>query len=189
MLYIFMFAEILTSAAVLRIAFRIFFGWGEPAPTDESSQIEERPETEESREHTPAIMSIPAALLIALGIALTFVPHLRGFAEESARFFTNQASYTRSVLENVPVNRAANIDNASLTSSLWRGCAVVLVSFLLSLGTVFQKGLGKALNFTRHLEVGNEWLRRAHSGHPGDYVAWLSFGTALIGILFLWFLR
>ncbi|HWC17301.1 MAG TPA: complex I subunit 5 family protein, partial [Terriglobales bacterium] len=189
LVYIFMFAEILTSAAVLRIAFRIFFGWGEPAPTDESSQIEEKPETQDSHERTPAIMFTSAALLIVLGIAITLVPHLRGTAEASARVFTDQSSYTRSVLENVHLTRAPNFDPGSPAVSLWRSCVVLLASFLLSLGTVFRKSLGRALNFTRELELGNEWLRRAHSGHPGDYVAWLSFGTALFGILFLWFLR
>jgi len=45
LIYVLMFAEIITAAAVPRAAFRTFFGWGGPAPTDPSSQIEERPET------------------------------------------------------------------------------------------------------------------------------------------------
>ena len=32
-------------------------------------------------------------------------------------------------------------------------------------------------------------LKAAHSGHPGDYVAWLTFGTALVGGLFALTLR
>ncbi|PYY01400.1 MAG: NADH-quinone oxidoreductase subunit D [Acidobacteria bacterium] len=187
--YIFMFSEILTSAAVLRVAFRIFFGWGEPAPTDESSRIEEKPETEERHEHTPAVMFIPAALLIALGVAIAFVPHLRNTLQENARTFTDQSSYARSVLENLQVSRIGSSPTESLESSIWRSCAALVASFLLALGSVFRKRLGKAANFTGNLELGNEWLRRAHSGHPGDYVAWLSFGTALAGMLFLWFLH
>ncbi|HKR95427.1 MAG TPA: proton-conducting transporter membrane subunit, partial [Candidatus Angelobacter sp.] len=76
LVYIFIFVEVLTSAAVLRMAFRIFFGWGQPAPSDKSSQIEEKPETEQSHERTPAAMFLPAAALILLGIVLTFLPQI-----------------------------------------------------------------------------------------------------------------
>ena len=187
LVYVFMFAEILTSAAVLRVAFRIFFGCGEPAPTDESSRIEERPETKERHERTPAVMFIPAALLILLGIAISFVPHLRSTFEASAHTFTDQTSYARSVLENVQVTRVEKIPTESLESSVLRSCVALVAAFLLALGTVFRKRFRRILDFTGKLELGNAWLRSVHSGHPGDYVAWLSFGTALVGILFLWF--
>jgi multicomponent Na+:H+ antiporter subunit D len=36
----------------------------------------------------------------------------------------------------------------------------------------------------RALARGLAPLRAAHSGHIGDYVAWLTFGAALIGGLF-----
>src|SRR6185437_13776623 len=88
--YVFMFAEIVTAGAVFRATFRIFFGWGEPAPTDRSSQIEEKPETDEEEENVPAVMFVPAAVLILLGIALSAVPNLRSTAEAGAQLFTNQ---------------------------------------------------------------------------------------------------
>jgi hypothetical protein len=37
---------------------------------------------------------------------------------------------------------------------------------------------------TRTLARGLQPLRAAHSGHIGDYVAWLTFGTAVLGGLF-----
>jgi hypothetical protein len=46
-----------------------------------------------------------------------------------------------------------------------------------------------AHDFFRSLELGNSVLRRVHSGHPGDYVAWLSAGTAVLGGAFVLFLR
>ncbi len=76
LIYLFLFVEIITAAAVLRVTFRVFFGWGDPAPTDKSSQVEERPETDKQHEHTPAAMFLPAAFLILMGIAIAAIPQL-----------------------------------------------------------------------------------------------------------------
>jgi multicomponent Na+:H+ antiporter subunit D len=189
LVYVFMFSEVLTSAAVLRITFRIFFGWGEPAPSDKSSRIEEKSETEQSHERTPAIMFIPAAILILLGIAITAFPHLRTTAKEAAYEFANQAAYARSVLDNAQISLVHEEAPESLSSSTVHSLIALMLSLLLALITVFRKRLGRAFNFTRNLELGNRWLRGAHSGHPGDYVAWLSFGTAVFGAALLWLLH
>src|SRR5690348_2920303 len=189
LVYIFIFAEVLTSAAVLRIAFRIFFGWGQPAPSDKSSRIEEKAETEQSHERTPAAMFLPAAVLILLGIAIAFFPQIRNTATDSAHEFTNQGAYARSVLENVQITSTHERQSENLSSSMVHSCIALAISVLLALSTVFREKLGRAVSFTRSLELGNSWLRGAHSGHPGDYVAWLSFGTAVVGLAFLRWLR
>ena len=189
LVYVFMFAEVLTSAAVLRIAFRIFFGWGQPAPSDKSSEIEERAETEQSHARTPAAMFVPAAALILLGIVLTFLPQVRTRAIDSAHEFTNQGAYASSVLENVQITSTHSSERENLSSSVLHSCIALLVSLLLALSTVLRDRLGRAVKFTRSLELGNSWLRQAHSGHPGDYVAWMSFGTAVVGLAFLWWLH
>ncbi len=181
LIFIFLFAEVLTSAAVLRITFRIFFGWGEPAPSDKSSRIEERAETEQSHERVPAVMFIPAAALIVLGITITAFPQIRSAVKDGAHQFTSQSAYASAVLENVQITLVRSSEHEEVSSSIIRSVIALLLSFLLALGTVFREQFGRALNFTRSLELGNAKLRRAHSGHPGDYVAWLSFGTAVVG--------
>jgi multicomponent Na+:H+ antiporter subunit D len=187
--YLFMFVEVITAAAVLRATFRIFFGWGEPAPVDEASDIEERPESEEPRDRTPLAMFIPAATLILLGIGVIAVPQLRSTAEAGAHFFTSQADYARAVLDNAlpaaPVRESAE----PLASSILRSSIAGALALLLALASVFRGCLAGALNFARSLELGNSALRKLHSGHPGDYVAWLSFGTAVLGGVFAWLLR
>jgi len=60
---------------------------------------------------------------------------------------------------------------------------------MIVLGTVFRDRVGKALAFTKYMELGRSVLRKAQSGHPGDYVAWLTFGTAVLGVCFVWLLR
>ena len=180
-----MFAEVLTSAAVLRFTFRTFWGWGERAPTDESSRVEEKPETEGEEEHTPLVMAVPAALLIVLGIVVTFVPTLRTVAKTSGALFTDQSAYTQMVMHNVHVARAGTSDTKELASSIVRCSASLVLAFLLALASIFHKRLGSIFRFSHILETGNSHLRKAHSGHPGDYAAWLSFGAAVVGISLL----
>ena len=189
LLYVFMFAEILTAAAVLRASFRSFFGWGEPAPSDESSRVDERPETEQQKGETPAVMFLPAAVLVLLGIAITAVPQLRSTAEAEARLFTDQSGYAHMVLENAPLATTRPEPAEVLTSSIVRSTIAGLLALSLALASVFRKRLGHFWEFSRQLELGNRFLRRLHSGHPGDYVAWLSFGAASLGGAFLWLLR
>ncbi len=187
--YVFVFAEVFTAAAVLRATFRIFFGWGDPAPTDESSRVEEQPETEEQNGRTPVAMFLPATTLVLLGIAICAVSQLRNTAESAARLFTNQSGYMHMVVDSATVVDPAKAPSVSLTSSIVRSSIAGLLALLLAFGSVFREKLAPALNFTRSLELGNRALRTLHSGHPGDYVAWQSFGAAAIGGLFVWLLR
>lgn len=187
--YIAMFVEIISAAAVLRATFRIFWGWGNPAPEDESSKVDERPETESRHGRTPAIMFIPAVVLIVLGIVVSLVPQLRSIGEANARLFTDQSSYAREVLNNIQAVAPSRLPPEALTTSIVRSLIVAALALLLALGSIFRERLGAAFNFTRSLELGNTALRKLHSGHPGDYVAWLTFGAALLGGVFAWFLR
>lgn len=187
--YLFVFAEVITAAAVLRAAIRIFLGWGKPAPTDESSRVEERPETKEQHGGTPAAMIFPAAALVLLGIALSVVPQLRNTAERNAHLFTDQAGYARMVLDNSELVPPEPSPTRPLNSSLIRSSLGAVLALMLALASVFSDRLGHNLRFARRLELGSSMLRKVQSGHPGDYVAWLSFGTAVLGGMFVWFLR
>jgi multicomponent Na+:H+ antiporter subunit D len=186
--YLFIFVEAITAGAILRVVFRIFFGWGEPAPTDEASSVEERSETVEHNT-TPLMMFFPAAALILLGISFIAIPGLRSVAEANAARFTDQASYSRVVLSNAEPPQPLTTPSSPLAASILRTTVAGILAGLLALGSVFRPRLGNTLNFTRRLELGNARLRQIHSGHPGDYIAWLSIGTAILGGSFLLFLR
>ncbi len=187
--YLFQFVEIITAAAVLRVTFRIFFGWGDPAPTDKSSRVDELPETDKQHENTPALMFLPAAFLILMGIAITAIPQLRGTAEAAAHLFTDQSANAHMVLDNAEPAAPVLPQQMTLASSVIRSSIAGVLALLLALGTVFRKRFAVVLDFTGSLERGNSVLRQLHSGHPGDYVAWLSLGTAMLGGLFVLFLR
>jgi multicomponent Na+:H+ antiporter subunit D len=134
-------------------------------------------------------MFLPAALLILLGIAIAGIPQLRSSAEAAGRLFTDQSAYEQAVMDNVQPAKPDLAPAEELTSSVIRGCAAGFLALLLALATVFRTTLGRAFDFTRALELGYGRLRELHSGHPGDYVAWVSFGTAIVGAVFVWLLR
>lgn len=189
LLYLFMFAEIITAGAVLRATFRVFFGWGEPAPTDQSSRVEEKPETHEEQYRTPAMMLVPAATLILLGIAICAVPRLRSTAEADAHTFCDRSAYGHMVLENAQPAAPLLEPVGPLASSIIRCGIAGFLALLLALGTLFRKRVGKIAGFGHRLEIGSSAFRNLHSGHPGDYVAWLSFGAAVLGGSFALLLR
>ncbi len=135
------------------------------------------------------MMFVPAATLIVVGIAISVIPSLRATAESSAKLFADQTSYTHAVLDNATMAAPAPEPQPSLTPSLVRSSVAAVLALLLALATVFRKSLGQTVQFARALELGSGRLREAHSGHPGDYIAWLTFGTAVVGGLFAWFLR
>jgi len=134
-------------------------------------------------------MWLPAAALILLAISLPAIPRVRGLAEANAQTFVNQSSYASTVLDNAEPPPPEMSPAESLSSSILRTSVAGILALLLALGSVFRKKFGRTLRFMRSLELGNGSLRRIHSGHSGDYVAWLSAGTALLGGTFLWFLR
>jgi multicomponent Na+:H+ antiporter subunit D len=135
------------------------------------------------------MMWMPAAVLILLGICVLAIPRVRGLAEANAQSFMDQSGYAHSVLDNAEPAAPEIAPDESLASSILRTSVAGVLALLLALGSVFRKRFGQTLRFTRSLELGNSILRKVHSGHPGDYVAWLSAGTALLGGSFFWFLR
>jgi multicomponent Na+:H+ antiporter subunit D len=110
-------------------------------------------------------------------------------AEADARVFTDQGAYSAAVLDNSQPSPPALEPSQKLTSSLIRSSIAGALALLLALGSVFRERAGRMLRLARVLETGNKSLRHAHSGHPGDYVAWLTLGTAAMGGLFVWLLR
>ncbi|WP_371649917.1 MULTISPECIES: complex I subunit 5 family protein [unclassified Streptomyces] len=152
----------ITAGAVLRVAARVFLGLGPPPlsePAYGTSGEGEEPETEGRIGRVPATMiGVPAALL-AGSLAPGLVP---GLAEATGRAFGVQEHH----------------------APHWNPPGVVLglVSAVLAAGLAAAAVRGPA---RREPYRWTEPLRRLHSGHFGDYVAWLLAGTALLGALAL----
>jgi hypothetical protein len=74
--------SVLTGAAVLRAAARIFLGWGsdEGGPSEASSAGAEDRDTEGSTERIPAVMVVPVVITLALSVLVGVPPPAAGSA-------------------------------------------------------------------------------------------------------------
>jgi multicomponent Na+:H+ antiporter subunit D len=172
-------ASVVTGAAVLRATARIFLGWGarggeeeEEAPTESEREPSDRPVW---------LMLLPAGILLAASIGLGCLPQLEPGLSRAARLLTQQSAYASAVLEGSGVSPAAPPVPAA-------GVLERVVPSLAALGlaalALWRDRLGPLPSGAagRRLHVLLRPLRAAHSGRVGDYVAWLVFGLAVLGV-------
>lgn len=191
--YIFIFASIVTAGAVLRLAGRLYFGWG--PPRDESrgqeGETDEGQETKQDHGKVPAVMYGPLVFFVLLGIFLCFVPHFTTAMQSAANRFQDQAGYAARVLDfNAPPHRPLE-PNPPLLPATVRGAVATVGAFILALLTLFRHKLPllKGRHLDRLLASAMAPIRQVHSGVIGDYVAWLTFGVAAMGGFFFWLVR
>lgn len=172
-----------SGGAVLRVAARIFLGVGrsgreeEGTAEPETSGGGEEPETGERVRRLPRPMVSVAALLLLAGLAVGCVPGLARAAGSAARAFTDRAGYAALVIDG---NSPATAGPAGEWWT-WTGAGLGLLSAAAAAGLA-------ALAVRRRLPSG-QWsapLRRLHSGHIGDYVAWTVAGIVVLAGLNVW---
>jgi multicomponent Na+:H+ antiporter subunit D len=175
--------SILTGGAVLLAAGRVFGGLG-PRPAGDRFSEEEgpEPEVEGSRARTPAVMAWPAAALVAASIGVGVVPGIDDAATAAAERFVERPTYAREVMRSQRV-AVPSVSAPPLRSIDW---PLGVVSILGAVG-VAGLGLRRPLRGARLGAAARQArrplraIRVAHSGHVGDYVAWLVAGAALLG--------
>lgn len=189
--YIFVIASAVTGGALLRVCGRVFLGWGsnEPragwAPRQEAG--EEETETVEAHDRTPAVMFVPAALLVGLALVLPVLPSLRAGTEAAAESFIDGDGYRAAVLEGAALEIPAAPEHPGpKPSGLSYGIASIAGAVAFGgLGLVGPRSQRALPHVFRHAlgRVGGR-LQALHSNHVGDYVAWLTLGVALYGGVF-----
>jgi multicomponent Na+:H+ antiporter subunit D len=183
--WIFFVCAALTAGAVLRVGGRVFLGMGrgEESETGGAKKIEEAPETKGPRRKVPATMYGPAAALAILALVLGAVPGARQAAQNGATRFADYAGYQARVLDQgeIPLNPPPVEHTFPLSgmarSVLAAGAAFALAWLALSPYWPTKKP------WTSPVKRLFYQLRRLHSGHVGDYVAFLTLGLALFGIV------
>ncbi|GAO11802.1 putative Na(+)/H(+) antiporter subunit D [Streptomyces lydicamycinicus] len=182
-----------TGGAVLRAGARVFLGLGpvlgsgaatsgpadaaDDAAAEETTGKAEEPETSGGRlTRVPgSMLAVPAALL-AGALAVGLVPGLRTGTGHAADAFTDQAGYLAAVLHGRAVEPASTPPpHWSTAGVLWGLLATALAVGLALLAVRRPLGAEPARWTTP--------LRRLHSGHVGDYVAWFLAGVTLLGVL------
>ena len=181
-------ASVLTGATVLRAAGRVFGGWGE-RPEHPPATEEEGAEREVERGaavRTPAVMWVPAVLLIAGGVAAGVWPGLADAALGAGEAFTDRAGYAAAVLEGAAVAPPP----AHASSPPWFDYLIGVGSAACALGVAALALFAPRPRWRPATELGSvvsrfgAGLRALHSGRIGDYVAWLLAGFTALGGLF-----
>ncbi len=186
---IFIISGILTAGAVLRVAGRVFLGWGrrQEHNSQDSPHISTGQETEGGHGHTPATMWLPALVVLLLALAVGVVPEFRAFIRRHAHLLVDNRGYTAYVLEEGPRPVASQVGPERLWHSAWRQGIILAAALVLSLGALFPQALGRRFGkaVVEALRQAMRPFRAIHSGRVGDYVAWFVFGVAVYGAILI----
>jgi multicomponent Na+:H+ antiporter subunit D len=161
-----------SAAAVVRAAVRIFLGRGRR----EDDLLVRAPRGDEAEER-PAprggvLLWAPGVVLLLAGIALACAPGVVAGAADHAQRAVDRPAVAREVLHGVRAPAAESGFEPDASRYLYGLAAAALA--------VALAGLALA----RPIRVPLSRLKLLHDGVVGDYVAWLTFGTATLGALF-----
>ncbi|HET9161843.1 MAG TPA: proton-conducting transporter membrane subunit [Solirubrobacterales bacterium] len=186
---IFVVASGLTAGAVLRAAGSIFCGWGEDEPPGvaQPQEGDVEPETLELHDRTPATMVVPPALLTVAALLVSVAPGLEDAVQHAAAQFVQTGAYADAVLHGRNTFVALPTEGLKAADFVW-GALSLLLALAVSGLALFGRGLVERVpeRLRRAGESALQPLEAAQSGHPGDYVAWLTAGAgALCAVIVL----
>ena len=173
--------SILTGAAVLRAGLRVFLGFGRAPEVDPdtTSGSDEVPDTGEELPRTPVTMAGAAIGLLAAGLAVGVVPAVAEYARRAGATFTDHAGYVAQALH-------GKVSTVALPEPAAWSTVAVLVGLGTTAGAVLLALLAIRVHGTvRWLRAPLAVLHRAHSGHTGDYAAWLTVGAVVVAALLM----
>jgi multicomponent Na+:H+ antiporter subunit D len=183
---VFVLVSALTGGAVLRVAGRVFLGWGPPEGPDPNQARAARERVDEElgpRDRTPATMvAVPAVLLLGAAV-VGLVPGVVPGVERIAARFTDHAAYPVWVLG------TGHVSWPQVASSHTDAIDVLYALLALggALGTAALGLFGAPLRASLPSAVGGPartallGLRQLHSGEIGDYIAWWTAGASVLG--------
>jgi multicomponent Na+:H+ antiporter subunit D len=170
----------LTGGALLRVALRVFFGRGRPAPEDPHSQPADAEQPDEAAEPVASLAVLvwgPALALVLASLAWGVLPGLLDAAGRGAERFVDGSAYADAVLRGRALPAVASpLHGPTLTGWLYAaasvaGAAAVALASLSGARERAPRAGARALTALRDL----------HSGRPGDYAAFAAAGVALLG--------
>jgi multicomponent Na+:H+ antiporter subunit D len=187
---VFIAVSAVTAGAVLRVTARVFLGWGPaegPDPSQARAAEERVDETRGERDYTPRLMiAVPAVLLVSAAV-LGLIPSALPGVERAAARFVDHRAYARWVLHAMPVHwprvATSHEEPADLYYAVLAVAGAVGAAALGLFGRPVRERLPAGIRgLSRSVLRG---LRRLHSGHIGDYIAWWSTGAGALGLVCL----
>jgi multicomponent Na+:H+ antiporter subunit D len=190
---LFLIGGILTGAAVFRVGMHTFFGWGSEPLSDEAANIGELPETGGADHRIYPYHIAPPTILLVLALVLPFLPGwlpvLANAATTLAPQAVSQAAYLHTVYTGQTVALTQPTWQQAISAAALRGALALALAWLLACTSVFRLKIKRWLRLGPRLEGELHLLRTLQSGHPGDYVLYLTAGLALFGSAALIFFR
>jgi multicomponent Na+:H+ antiporter subunit D len=178
-----MIAAGISSAAILRAGARVFLGWGQPRDPLLSDEPAESPP--ERSAAMPALLAVTAVMLV-LGLVVSVAPGLGQRVEQAAGRARDRVAYVDRVLRGrvlpAPPRPPVAVEPTTADSVLY-GVGGTVIAFTLALLGLYRRRLPEFVRASLEKVLGPPLgaLRLAHSGVIGDYVAWITVGTAVVG--------
>jgi multicomponent Na+:H+ antiporter subunit D len=193
LIVVFILVSALTGGAVLRVAGRVFLGWGpkEGPHPEQAAVAREGEETEGPHDHTPPLMVIVPAILLLAVLVLGLIPGAVPGVERFAAQFTTHRDYAAWVLHYAHVG-LPELPPSHISADDYGYGAISVVGAVLAAGLgLFGRPLRERIpsGLSRPGESAVAVVRGLHSGHIGDYVTWWSAGVSLVGGICLVALR
>jgi multicomponent Na+:H+ antiporter subunit D len=173
---VFIAVAILTGAAILRAGGRVFLGLGEAEEFVDDSQGGGEPPGETEPGRTPAVMALPAAGFLGAALAVGLIPGIADAAVHAADRFLDRGAYAGEVLLGHGASTPAPPPDTGTHWYDWLYAATSCAGAV-ALAALLLLRSGAAETARRPLAG----LRALHSGHPGDYVAFVVLGAAVLG--------
>lgn len=186
---IFIGSAMLTSGAVLRVAGRIFLGWGdqqEPPPS-EAPKIDMDHETTSAHHRVPLTMILPPAVLLLIALVIAPSLHFRTAVLAHTGRMQDSKGYAALVLTDQPLP-PPGVEPPERFPAAWRQAITLAGALIVAWLSLFPRAFGRGI-----AEVGGSLLesllrplRALQSGQVGDYVAWFVLGMAAYAGLLVW---
>jgi multicomponent Na+:H+ antiporter subunit D len=179
-----------TGGAVLRVAGRVFRGWGPaegPDPSQTRAAHERVDETRDVRDHTPTTMMVVPAVLLVAAALVVFIPGAFDGVQRAAARFTDHAAYAKWVLGGAHVKwPSVEISHVEPLELLYAVLSIVAAVGVAALG-LFGRPLRDSLprRVREPTRTALRKLRHLHSGEIGDYIAWWTAGASVLGAVCL----
>jgi len=181
--YVMTVAEALIGGSVLAAWARLFLGWG-PDERHEwlaPESAEAGDELELSSRRTPAVLFVPALVLVLGGIATGVLPGVGRLAISGAARFVDSSAFATAVLRGHAAAVAAPASSGPSIAEVLVGLGLTALAALVGLGVIAPRRLPFGPPALQNLSRGAaRRLHQLHGGHPGDDVAWVVTGAAVV---------
>jgi hypothetical protein len=158
--------DILVGAAAIAAGARAFLGWG-PARPGEAEESDQGDEIGGSPDRTPAVLFLPAVILLLGSLVIGVVPGVERLALAGAQRFEATSAYSSTVLagHESTLPSLSGLTGPTLRDVL-SGVGFTLVTILLGLLVVLPRGLPTALSgpLASVLAGGETMVKRSRGG-------------------------